>query len=57
MDEFPDLHILLQKDPVAQEYYDGLLNYVQDQISTQGQGVKSAESLTDDSEDFTHGSD
>lgn len=57
MDEFPDLHILLQKDPVAQEYYDGLLNYVQDQISTQGQGVKSAESLTDDSEDFTHDSD
>ena len=57
MEEFPDLHILLQNDPVAQEYYDGLQNYVQDQISIRGKTVNSVESLTDDSENLTHGYD
>jgi len=57
MEEFPDLHILLQNDPVAQEYFDGLQDYVQDQISTRAQNVNSLESLMDYSENLTRGDD
>lgn len=53
--KFPDLHVLLQNDPEAQQYFDELPDYVRDQISTRAENVNSFESLTDYAENLTRG--
>lgn len=42
---YPDMHALLNQDPEARHYFDGLPDYVRDQISTRAGNVKSFESL------------
>jgi len=55
MEEFPDLHILLQNDPVAQEYFDELQSYVRNQIEPRSEDVNPLENSMNDSEVFTRG--
>lgn len=42
---YSDMHALLNQDPEARHYFDGLPDYVRDQISTRAGNVKSFESL------------
>ncbi len=52
-----DLYMLLQREPVAKQYFDTLPDYVKKQISTRPGGVTSFESLKNYAENLTRGDD
>lgn len=53
--KYPDLSALLQSDHQAQQYFNSLPSYVQDQISSRPNGVNSLASLKDYAENLTRG--
>lgn len=55
--KYPDLNALLQAEPQARQYFNGLPDYVQSQISARPNGVNSFDSLQDYAENLTRGDD
>lgn len=52
---FTDLNELLKNDKLANEYWQGLPDYVREQISTRGHNVNSIASLQDYAENLLRG--
>lgn len=50
--KYPDMYALFQQEPEAKHYFDGLPDYVRNQISTRAGGVNSFESLRDYAENL-----
>ncbi|MPM54879.1 hypothetical protein SDC9_101662 [bioreactor metagenome] len=53
--KYPDMYALFDREPEAKRYFDGLPDYVRDQISTRAGGVNSFESLRDYAENLCRG--
>ena len=52
---YSDIYMLLQREPVAKQYFDTLPDYVREQIRTRLNGVNSFASLKDYAENLTRG--
>jgi len=55
--KYPDLNGLLQDDAGAKSFWDGLPDYVRDQIGTRAASVQSLESLKNYAENLLRGDD
>lgn len=50
--KYPDMDTLLREEPEARHYFNGLPDYVRDQISTRAGNVHTFESLRDYAENL-----
>jgi hypothetical protein len=57
MKKYPSMYELLDDSGEAREYFDGLPDYVRDQISQRAQNVNSFESMRDYAENLLRGDD
>jgi hypothetical protein len=57
MNKYPSMYELLDDSGEAREYFDGLPDYVRDQIGQRAQNVNSFESLRDYAENLLRGDD
>lgn len=55
--KYPNLNVLLQNEPQAQQYFNALPDYVRSQITTRSWNVNSFDSLRDYAENLTRGDD
>lgn len=55
--KYAGLNALLDADPRARRYFDGLPGYVQEHISSRGDSVNSFDSLRDYAENLLRGDD
>ena len=53
--KYQDLHLLLGEDKNARAYYEGLPDYVREQIGTRADSVNSLDSLRDYAENLLRG--
>ena len=55
MKQYPDMRTLLQQEQEAKTYYDGLPEYVKEQISARADNVNSFDSLQNYAENLLRG--
>ena len=55
--QYPNLDGLLKQDTGAKAYWDGLPDYIREQIETRGDNVQSLESLKNYAENLLRGDD
>lgn len=55
--KYQNMQALLQSEPMAQQYFNTLPDYVRKQIQTRADNVNSFESLRDYAENLTRGDD